>query len=243
MPKINIYLPDDLAAAVKAAGIPVSAVCQRALTEAVAEVDGPLTGTADPEGATGQPPALTRFTQRARRAIELARQRAESEDRTPDSLDVVRGLITEGGSLALVVLKTIDVDPDDLLSESEATYRTSKRGKASMPSTLDEVLQRALAEATELGHNYIGCEHLLLALAAGPAADPVAQTLHTLGIDQDRARSSVRAALSGINYAQGNAMLSGLGSPVKSILEEIRQRLSRLEPPAGRASRDTDSTE
>ncbi|MCW2540774.1 MAG: peptidase [Frankiales bacterium] len=243
MPKINIYLPDDLAAAVKAAGIPVSAVCQRALTEAVAEVDAPLADPPDAAGATGQSPALSRFTQRARRAIELAKQRAESEDRTPDSLDVVRGLITEGGSLALVVLKTIDVDPDDLLSESEANYRTSKRGKASTPSTLDEVLQAAHDEALGLGHNYIGCEHLLLALAAGPATDPVAQTLHTLGIDQDRARSAVRAALSGINYAQGNAMLSGLSSPVKSILEEIRQRLSRLEPPAGPGPRGNDQSD
>jgi post-segregation antitoxin (ccd killing protein) len=35
MPKINVYLPDELAEAVKAAGVPVSAVCQRALEEAV----------------------------------------------------------------------------------------------------------------------------------------------------------------------------------------------------------------
>ena len=36
-PKINVYLPDDLAAEVKAAGIPVSAVCQQALADAVAQ--------------------------------------------------------------------------------------------------------------------------------------------------------------------------------------------------------------
>ena len=39
-PKINVYLPDELAAEVKAAGIPVSAVCQQALADAVAASQG-----------------------------------------------------------------------------------------------------------------------------------------------------------------------------------------------------------
>ena len=38
MPKINVYLPDDLATAVREAGIPVSPVCQKALAEAVRRV-------------------------------------------------------------------------------------------------------------------------------------------------------------------------------------------------------------
>ena len=38
MPKINVYLPDELAQAVKEAGVPVSAVCQRALEQAVRRV-------------------------------------------------------------------------------------------------------------------------------------------------------------------------------------------------------------
>src|ERR687890_296822 len=61
MPKINVYLPDDLAEAVKAAGVPVSAVCQRALEQAVRRVTAiRQTVLADldldePTGAPGTP--------------------------------------------------------------------------------------------------------------------------------------------------------------------------------------------
>jgi hypothetical protein len=54
-----------------------------------------------------------------------------------------------------------------------------------------------------------------------------------MGVDFRTAQHAVRAALSGYSYAQGNLSLSGLSAPVRSILEEIRQRLGRLEQPGG----------
>jgi len=48
-PKINVYLPDDLAAEVKSSGIPVSAVCQQALADAVARAE---TGWSAPSGVS-----------------------------------------------------------------------------------------------------------------------------------------------------------------------------------------------
>src|SRR5215475_3584021 len=76
MPKINVYLPDDLAEAVRAAGIPVSAVCQRALEGAVRRV------TAIRETASGAveldvlAQRLPSFTKRTHELIRLATERA-----------------------------------------------------------------------------------------------------------------------------------------------------------------------
>src|SRR4051794_34405465 len=80
MPKINVYLPDELAEAVKATGVPVSAVCQRALEEAVKrmtalrEVDPSALDLDDPNSRLAR---LT--TARVREVIKLAAARARDE--------------------------------------------------------------------------------------------------------------------------------------------------------------------
>ena len=76
MPKINVYLPEELAAAVRDAHVPVSAVCQHALERAVRDVTSLR--------ATDQPPSdedpgvgtFKRFTARARKSVSLAEERA-----------------------------------------------------------------------------------------------------------------------------------------------------------------------
>lgn len=232
MPKINVYLPDDLATAVREAGIPVSAVCQRALADAVAAADGvghPLGtgGTADAAGEQSDADRLlSRFTHRAAHAIELA-VAAAGDRRSATSVQLVDGLLGEGNNLALAVLRSLDIEPEDLRAELHASRRTG--GQA---ATLDEVCQQAVQAALLLANNYVGCEHLLLGLLAGPDGDPAAATLNTLGVTLDKARDAVRSALMGISYAQGNLSLSGLSAPIRSVLEEIRQRLGRLEQPS-----------
>jgi ATP-dependent Clp protease ATP-binding subunit ClpA len=230
MPKINVYLPDDLAAAVRDTGIPVSAVCQRALADAVAAADGRVTDSSESEQARNAGERLNRLTQRAQKVLSIATRAADREHRSATSADVVDGLVEEGGNLALVVLRTLDVDPADLQAESRATQNAAQR-EGAPSATLEEIGDRATTEALNLGHNYIGCEHLLLALIAGPQDEPTAATLRTLGLDLQSTRDAVRAAISGITYAQGQLSFTALSAPVRSILEEIRQRLSRLEQP------------
>ncbi|MGI8667359.1 MAG: Clp protease N-terminal domain-containing protein [Jatrophihabitans sp.] len=231
MPKINVYLPDDLANAVREAGVPVSAVCQRALADAVAAAD---TGPA--VGASGAEPDLdrlrSRFTQKLTRVLELAGEAAGGQHPVT-SVEITEALIEQGNNLALAVLRSLDIDPTDLRGELRATEATSRRSQsgARTAATLDELCERAAAAALALQNNYVGCEHLLLALLAGPATDPATATLHTLGLDRDKAQQAVRAALNGISYAQSNLSLSGLSAPIRSVLEEIRQRLGRLEQP------------
>ena len=77
MPKINVYLPDDLADAVRDAGIPVSAVCQRALEQAVRRVTAIReTALTDLTGAGLTEADLTarlrQFTARAREVVRIS---------------------------------------------------------------------------------------------------------------------------------------------------------------------------
>jgi ATP-dependent Clp protease ATP-binding subunit ClpC len=234
VPKINVYLPDDLARAVREAGIPISSVCQRALADAVAAADGSIGGAedrADAEQPTGgwQP---NRFTDRARRVFDLAIDAAGSQE-SVTSVHLIQALVEQGNNLALSVLRSLDIEPEDLLNELRATASASRRAGGTTAATLKEVGERAARAAIELDNNFIGCEHVLLGILRGPEQDPARSTLATLGLDFTAVQHAVRAALSGYNFAQSNLSLSGLSAPVRSILEEIRQRLGRLEQPGG----------
>ncbi|HEV2888550.1 MAG TPA: Clp protease N-terminal domain-containing protein [Jatrophihabitans sp.] len=236
MPKINVYLPDSLAAAVRDAGIPVSAVCQRALADAVAAIEVGL-GTEQPGiGQTEESLRLrSRMTPRAERVLALATAAAAAAHRPASSVELLEGLLDEANNLAVAVLRGLDVDPEDLRSELRATGSATRRASETPPSaaSLDEVCERAAQAALLLGQNYIGCEHMLLGLLAGPQDDPATATLRTLGVELDTCRSAVLVALSSITYAQTSLSMSGLSAPVRSILEEIRQRLGRLEQSRG----------
>jgi ATP-dependent Clp protease ATP-binding subunit ClpA len=232
MPKINVYLPENLAIAVRDAGIPVSAVCQRALADAVAAVDGGLGAEQLGLGRTEESAQLrSRLTQRAEKVLSLATEAAATAHRPATSVQVLDGLVEEGSNLALAVLRGLDIDPQDLRTELRATDSATRRtpDSADQDATLDEVCERAAQAALLLGQNYIGCEHLLLGLLAGQPQDLATATLNTLGVELDKCRDAVRVALSGIDYAQTNLSLSTLSAPVRSLLEEIRQRLGRLE--------------
>jgi ATP-dependent Clp protease ATP-binding subunit ClpA len=231
MPKINVYLPENLAIAVRDAGIPVSAVCQRALADAVAAVDGGLGAEQlGLERSEESAQLRARLTQRAEKALSLATTAAANRPAT--SVDVLEGLVAEGNNLALAVLRGLDVDPRDLHIELKGVIESANRRdpeSVQQAATLDEVCEQAAQAALLLGQNYIGCEHLLLGVLAGQQQDLATATLHTLGVELQKCRDAVRVALSGIDYAQTTLSLSTLSAPVRSLLEEIRQRLGRLE--------------
>lgn len=240
MPKINVYLPDDLARAVREAGIPISAVCQRALADAVAAADG-STGGASP-ASDDQPSEgwqIHRLTDRARRVFDLAIEAAGNRQ-SATSVQLIEALVEQGNNLALGVLRSLDIESDDLLGELRATVSAARRAGEVTAASIWEVGERAAQAAAELDNNFIGCEHLLLGILNGPEEDPARATLGTLGVDLATAQHAVRAALSGYSFAQGNLSLSGLSAPVRSILEEIRQRLGRLEQPGGWGGRSDD---
>lgn len=234
MPKINVYLPDDLADHVRDIGLPVSAICQRALEQSVKRVTairavGDLTA-ADPTAG------LTSFTQRAKDvftlAISAASERGAAEVGTRDLL---AGLVTEGGNLALHVLRTIEVDPAAVLTEVTGLPATPAGGPAvRMSATAANALELTVLEALTLGHNYVGCEHLLLGLIAEPDG-AAGQVLRGQGAEAKTARQVVTAALAGYVHLRSNQADAGqtITAAVGKALEPVLARLDRLEEQAG----------
>jgi ATP-dependent Clp protease ATP-binding subunit ClpA len=207
-PKINVYLPDELAAEVKAAGIPVSAVCQQALADAVAVSQG--------VEAVGE----DSFTKRAAGVVARARESATGDATTVDLV----GSLVESGGLALSVLEGADIDPEDLLAELKA--RHARDGGA---GSLDDLVERSVEQARGLGHSYVGTEHLLLGIAAGPPRELANRTLKDMGLKHEGALRGVAAALSAYTFARESLTFSGLSAPIRAALEDIRSRLARLE--------------
>jgi ATP-dependent Clp protease ATP-binding subunit ClpC len=212
-PKINVYLPDDLAAEVKAAGVPVSAICQQALADAVAlseSESGPTSGD-DLEHS---------FTKRAWGMVADARSRVSGEATT---VDLAAALVASGG-LALAVLESADIDPEDFADELRA--RQAKDGGA---GPLEAALDRAVDQARGLGHSYVGTEHVLLGLTAGPTRELARRTLGDMGLKHEQALRGVATALSAYSYARESITFAGISAPIRAALEDIRSRLVRVE--------------
>ena len=207
-PKINVYLPDELAAEVKAAGIPVSAVCQQALADAVAASQG------------GEALGEDLLTRRAAGVVAAARDAAAGE---PTTVELVGAMVGSGG-LALSVLEAADIAPEDL--HDELVARQARGGGA---GSLDDALALAVEQARGLGHSYVGTEHFLLALTAGPTRELARRTLTDMGLKHEQALRGVATALSAYRYARESITFAGISAPIRAALEDIRSRLARLE--------------
>jgi post-segregation antitoxin (ccd killing protein) len=217
-PKINVYLPDELAIEVKAAGIPVSAVCQQALADAVAASQ--LDGGTSAAMSTGSSDDLDQsFTKRAFGVLTAARQASAA----PTTVDLVAAMTASGG-LALAVLTSADIDALDLLDELRA--RQARDGGA---GDLEAAAERSVDQARGLGHGYVGTEHMLLGLTAGPPRELACATLRDMGLTHESALRGVVTALSAYTYARESLTFSGLSTPIRAALEDIRSRLVRLE--------------
>jgi ATP-dependent Clp protease ATP-binding subunit ClpA len=231
MPKINVYLPDELADAVKDLSIPVSAVCQQALQQAVRRVSA-IRETASLDLDLGEAlDRLTQFTARARTAIQLGvdRARAEGADRIRTE-HVLAGIVEEGNNLGLRVLRSLEIEPAEIKRQLAALPVPEHSGEARQ---VDEATAHALeltaTEALALGHNYIGCEHLVLGLVAEPDG-AAGQLLRSLGAEPRLARRAVAAALSGYVHAQSKAPQPDLQQIIER-LDRMEERLNRLPTP------------
>jgi ATP-dependent Clp protease ATP-binding subunit ClpA/post-segregation antitoxin (ccd killing protein) len=245
MPKINVYLPDDLADAVREAGLPVSAICQRALEGAVRRVsairEAALARAPDDSDPIG---SQSRFTDRARTVARLAFERARSEDAPGVGTEhLLGGILGEGGNLAIRLLAALEIAPEqverELARNRPATEPGTELGEArGFTASAASALELAVAEALSLGHNYVGCEHLLLGLIAEP--DGIAgHVLRALGAEQRLARRAVMAALAGVvhlrsqDVEQKRAGAEVLSNAIRAQLQPIVDRLARVEAQLG----------
>jgi len=232
MPKMNVYVPEDLADSVKEVGLPVSAICQRALEQSVKRVSAIRAATIGDLSESDPTAGLTHFTQRAKDVIKLAigraRERGEAEIGTRD---LVHSMLTEGTNLGVHVLRSMEVEPANVLREVERLPAAGAGGSASrMSRTAANALELAVVEALVLGHNYVGCEHLLLGMVA-ETDGAAGEVLRGLGVEARQARQTVVATLSG--YAQASQGGNQLAALVGKALEPVLSRLERLEKQVG----------
>ncbi|NUM34715.1 MAG: ATP-dependent Clp protease ATP-binding subunit [Candidatus Brocadiae bacterium] len=110
-----------------------------------------------------------RFTERARKVMSLAKQEAMRFNHEYIGTEhILLGLIQEGSGVAANVLKNMDLELKKIRMEVEKLVKTGgnvmQMGQLPFTPRAKKVLELALEEANNLGHNYIGTEHLLLGL-------------------------------------------------------------------------------
>lgn len=254
MPKVNVYLPDDLAEAVKDAGVPVSAVCQRALERAVRRVTAIREiGTGTPLDSVPDSPTVS-FTRRSMGVLQTARDNARAAGAVQtDTGHFLRALLVPGG-MAVEVLTALEITPHQVLAALDQRTPVSapadgpRPGDASAPepvlsSQVAAIIELAANESSGLGNNFIGSEHLLLGVLGEP--DGVAgSVLRSLGADLRIARRAVAAALGGyyhgVSAQERRAAEQAAATPpagtsdqlsaaIRAELEPLVARLDRLE--------------
>lgn len=235
MPKVNVYLPDELAAAVKETQIPVSAVCQAALERAVRDVTAARNAEDVPPYELPGVGMYGRFTPRARKVMSLAQDAARRAKHSHVGTEhVLIGILDEGGNVAVKALADLDVEADDLRAELQASMAPSgkakakAKGKGHLPFTplSKRALELTAKEALRLGHNYVGSEHLLLGLLATEEG-VASKVLRRMGIELHTTRQAVVMAL--LSFVAPPVRQTGPSAPSQSTLDQILSRLDAIE--------------
>jgi len=183
-----------------------------------------------------------RFTEKAIKVIMLAQEEARRLGHNfVGTEQILLGLIGEGTGVAAKVLKSLGVNLKDSRIEVEKIIgRGSGFVAVEIPFTprAKRVLELSLEEARQLGHNYIGTEHLLLGLIR-EGEGVAARVLENLSIDLTKVRTQVIRMLgetaevgSGANQTKGNlktATLDEFGTNLTKLASE-----SKLDPVVGR---------
>jgi len=186
-----------------------------------------------------------RFTDRARRVVVLAQEEARMLNHNYIGTEhILLGLIHEGEGVAAKSLESLGVSLESVRSQVEEIIGQGQQAPSGhIPFTprAKKVLELSLREALQLGHNYIGTEHILLGLIR-EGEGVAAQVLVKLGADLNRVRQQVIQLLSG--YQGKEPLTSGApseGTPSTSlVLDQFGRNLTqaardgKLDPVIGR---------
>src|SRR5690348_3574931 len=141
-----------------------------------------------------------RFTDRARRVVVLAQEEARLLNHSYIGTEhILLGLIHEGEGVAAKALESLGISLEAVRSQVEEIIGqggSSPSGHIPFTPRAKKVLELSLREALQLGHNYIGTEHILLGLIR-EGEGVAAQVLVKLGADLSRVRQQVIQLLSG----------------------------------------------
>jgi ATP-dependent Clp protease ATP-binding subunit ClpC len=200
-----------------------------------------------------------RFTDRARRVVVLAQEEARLLNHNYIGTEhILLGLIHEGEGVAAKALESLGISLEAVRNQVEEIIGqggSSPSGHIPFTPRAKKVLELSLREALQLGHNYIGTEHILLGLIR-EGEGVAAQVLVKLGADLSRVRQQVIQLLSGYSGPGGQgggdkagaATGSGSGAGEQSgslVLDQFGRNLTQLarekalDPVIGR-SRETE---
>ena len=175
-----------------------------------------------------------RFTDRARRVVVLAQEEARMLNHNYIGTEhILLGLIHEGEGVAAKALESLGISLEAVRSQVEEIIgqgQAAPTGHIPFTPRAKKVLELSLREALQLGHNYIGTEHILLGLIR-EGEGVAAQVLQKLGADLNRVRQQVIQLLQGYTGKEGGQ--PGEQAPQGSmVLDQFGRNLTQL-------SRDT----
>jgi ATP-dependent Clp protease ATP-binding subunit ClpC len=211
----------------------------------------------DGKRARTDPPEMAcmyeRFTDRARKVMQLANQEAQRFNHEYIGTEhILLGLVKEGSGVAANVLKNLDIDLRKIRLEVEKIVQGGQgsemvtMGKLPQTPRAKKVIEYSIEEARNLNHNYVGTEHLLLGLLREQEG-VAAQVLMNLGLKLEDVREEVLNLL-GHNMpsesetgggtertsSKGKSKTPALDSFGRDLTELARQ--GKLDPVIGRAN-------
>jgi len=181
-----------------------------------------------------------RFTDRARRVVVLAQEEARLLNHNYIGTEhILLGLIHEGEGVAARALESMSISLESVRFQVvEIIGQGSEAPSGHIPFTprAKKVLELSLREALQLGHNYIGTEHILLGLIR-EGEGVAAQVLQQLGADLPKVRQTVIQLLSGVQGEEGqpsghsgggSSRESGGSSSGSTVLDQFGRNLTQL---------------
>ena len=186
-----------------------------------------------------------RFTDRARQVVVLAQEEARMLNHDYIGTEhILLGLIREGNGVAAKALESLGISLEAVRQQVEEIIGRGQHVSSNQipfAAPAKEVLELSLREALQLGHNYIGTEHILLGLIR--EGDGVAaQVLVKLGADHDRIRRQVIQLLQGSPGREPAAegLPSEMAPSASLVLDQFGRNLTagaregKLDPVIGR---------
>jgi len=180
-----------------------------------------------------------RFTDRARRVVVLAQEEARLLNHNYIGTEhILLGLIHEGEGVAARALESMGISLEAVRTQViEIIGQGSQAPSGHIPFTprAKKVLELSLREALQLGHNYIGTEHILLGLIR-EGEGVAAQVLQKLGAELHKVRQTVIQLLSGVQGEEGSGSHPGGGggraesqpSSGSTVLDQFGRNLTQL---------------
>ena len=172
-----------------------------------------------------------RFTDRARKVMKLANSEAQRFNHEYIGTEhVLLGLIQEGSGVAANVLKNLGVDLQKVRLEVEKLVQSGPdmvtMGKLPQTPRAKKVIEYSMEESLDLGHNYVGTEHLLLGLLREEQG-VAAQVLLSLGLQFNQIRQETITLLAAGSHSAGCDQRWSTSKAPQAIIRQSRRSYLR----------------